>query len=88
MAHPLLILLKPIALKLIAAKISEKTGKIEVADKKTVSVTGSIYLVLVGAILTYMSSTGVIGPELAEMLNTILTSEAVVTEADKAIEKL
>jgi len=88
MAHPLLIALKPLALKLIAAKISEKTGKVEVADKKTVSVTGSIYIVVVTALLSYLSAKGIIDPALFELLNSILTSPEVASEANKAIEGL
>lgn len=88
MAHPLLIALKPLALKLIMAKVSEKAGKKIELDKPAIKKTGTIYLVLVTALLTYLSSKGYIDPALFELLNSILTSPEVAAEADKAIEKL
>ena len=85
MAHPLLIALKPLALKLIMAKVSEKTGKLEPASKKEVGVTSSIYLVVVTALLAYASSKGYIDPALFELLNTILTSPEVAKEIEEAL---
>ena len=85
MALPILALLKPIALKLIMAKVSEKTGKVELAPKKEVGVTSTVYLVVVGALLTYLSSKGYIDPALYELILTIATDPTIAAEIEEAL---
>jgi len=82
--HPLFAILKPLALRAITHKLVKETNEV-VFDKKKTGAMSSVYMVVITAGLTYLSSKGYIDPALYELVKTILTSPEVAEAVSEAI---